>query len=251
MVLGPITLTFAAVGLAVLAYSLHRLRPVVHALRNDPIDVYRLSNHAGPVEVEGEARVDGGTVTAPFSGRACLAYEYEAEERSSSGKHSHWETLDSGGAAVPFLLDDGSAKVRVEPAGADLHLESHAVRVDPGDEPPGRIADYLAESDAVDPQDRTLDLRIVELNLGNEQRFVERRLDVDETAYVYGEAVEESAGGWGSGVVNAVIREGERAPAFVISDAPERATAWRMARGPLLGVAVGLVALGLAVSAAL
>ncbi|WP_225334970.1 E3 ubiquitin ligase family protein [Halomicrobium urmianum] len=250
MVSGPLTLAFAAAGLAVLSYSLHRLRSVVHALRNDPVDVYRLPNHSGPVEVEGEARLDGATVTAPFSGRECLAYEYEAEELRSSGKHSHWETLDSGGAAVPFLVDDGSGKARVEPAGAELHLESHVVRVDPGEKPPGRIAEYLAESDEVDPQDRTLDLRVVELNLGNEQRFVERRLDVDETAYVYGQAFEEASREWGSGVVNAVIRNGDRAPAFVVSDAPERATAWRMAKRPLLGVAVGLAALALAASAA-
>jgi len=35
------------------------------------------------------------------------------------------------------------------------------------------------------------------LNLGNQQKFVERRLDVGETVYVYGEAFEERSGGWG------------------------------------------------------
>ncbi|WP_226023173.1 E3 ubiquitin ligase family protein [Halomicrobium salinisoli] len=243
MVPGPFTLALGAVGLAVLAYGARRLRPVVHVLRNDPIDVYRLPNHPGPVEVEGEARVDRATGEAPFSGRECLAYEYEAQELRSSGKHSHWETLDEGGAAADFLVDDGTGTVRVEPQRASLHLESHTITVQPGDEPPGRIAEFLAESEEIDPQDRTLDLRLVELNLGNEQRFIERRLDVDETVYVYGEAFAEQSGGWGSGVVNAVIREGERAPAFVVSDAPERATAWRMAKGPLLWTGVGFVAL--------
>lgn len=41
--------------------------------------------------------------------------------------------------------------------------------------------------------------------------------------------------------MNAVVRRGERNPAFVVSDAPERATAWRIARGALVYVGMGCV----------
>lgn len=239
-VLALVLAGFGLVGLFVLRRGARDLRVVYHVLRNDPVDVYALPNRPGPVEIQGVAREgEDGTVTAPFSGRACLAYEYEVQELRSSGKTNHWETLDEGGDAVPFFLDDGTARVRVEPAGADLRFEQHVTRVDPGEEPPGRIAGYLAGTDEVDAQDGTLDLGVVELHLGNRQQFVERRLDVGETAYVYGEAVPESVAGWGSGLVNAVVRGGAAAPAFVVSDAPERATAWRIARGALFQVLFG------------
>ena len=231
---------FGLVGLVVFLFGARDLRVVYHVLRNDPVDVYTLPNRPGPVEIEGTAHEgDDGTVTAPFSGQECFAYEYEAQELRSSGKSSHWETLDEGSRAVPFFLDDGNARVRVEPGGADLHLEDHVTRVDPGDEPPERIQRYIEATDDVDAQDRTLDLRVVELNLGNDQKFIERRLDVGESVYVYGEAFSESVAGWGSGFVNSVVRRGDRTPAFVISDAPERATAWRIARGALVHVGLG------------
>lgn len=232
--------SFGLVGLAVFWYGARDLRVVYHILRNDPVDVYTLPNRPGPVEIEGTAQAgDDGTITAPFSGQECLAYEYEAQEYRSSGKHSDWETLDEGGRAVPFFLDDGDARVRIEPAGADLHFGDHVTRVDPGEEPPARIQRYIEATDDVDAQDGTLNLRVVELNLGNQQRFIERRLDVGESVYVYGEAFSESVGGWGAALVNAVVRRGERTPVFVISDAPERATALRIASGALIPVAVG------------
>jgi len=94
-------------------------------------------------------------------------------------------------------VDDGDARVRVEPAGASLHFGDHVTNVDPGDEPPERIRQFVAATDDVDAQDRALNLGPLKLNLGNQQKFVERRLDVGETVYVYGEAFEERSGGWG------------------------------------------------------
>jgi|AntDeeMinimDraft_5_1070356.scaffolds.fasta_scaffold00038_47 hypothetical protein len=246
MPLNPVGALFLAVflivGLAIFLYGARDLRVVYHVLRDDPVDVYTLPNRPGPVEIEGTAREgDDGTVTAPFSGQPCLAYEYEVQELRSSGKHSHWETLAEGGQAVPFFVDDGDARVRVEPAGASLHFGDHVTNVDPGDEPPERIRQFVAATDDVDAQDRALNLGPLKLNLGNQQKFVERRLDVGETVYVYGEAFEERSGGWGSGMVNAVVRRGERTPVFVVSDAPERATAWRIARGALVATGFGAV----------
>ena len=239
-----VALGFGAVALFLLWRGGRDLRVVAHVLRNDPVDVYTLPNRPGPVEIQGTAREgDDGTLTAPFSGRECLAYEYEVRELRSSGKHSHWETLEEGGDAVPFFLDDGDARVRVEPDGAALHLADHVLDVDPGEDLPDRIREYVEATDDVDAQDGTLDLRFVEFHLGNRQKFVERRLDVGESAYVYGAAVPERVDGWGGGLVNAVVRRGEATLTFVVSDAPERATAWRIARGALLQVGLGGLAL--------
>lgn len=103
--------------------------------------MYTLPNRPGPVErVRVAHEGDDGTVPAPFSGREWLACEHEVQELRSSGKNSHWKTLDEGSEVVSFFLDDGDARVRSEPAGAALHFEEHVTRVDPGHEPPGRIA---------------------------------------------------------------------------------------------------------------
>jgi hypothetical protein len=145
---------------------------------------------------------------------------------------------------VDFVVDDGTGRVLVNPDGADIHLESHSVTVPAGTELPDRLADYVAATDAVDPQDRTVNLLVTELNVGNRQRFTERRLDVGEDVYVYGLARKGPAVEWGSNLVDVLVGDGAATPVFVISDTDERGTAWRIARGGLwrVGLSIGLLA---------
>ncbi|WP_324757633.1 GIDE domain-containing protein [Haloarcula sp. GH36] len=225
------------------------LSTVYHILRNDPVPIRSVDGHTGPVEIEGTAVVDeeSGTVTSPLTGSDCLAYTYEVQELRSSGKHSNWETLDEGMGGVDFLVDDGTDRVRVDPEGADIRFESHSVTVPPGTELPETLAQYVGASDAVDEQDRTLNLVVTELSVGNKQRFIERRLDPGEHVYVYGLARRGPAAEWGSTLVDAVIGAGDGTPVFVISDTDERGTAWRIARDGLLKAGLGVVGLGIVV----
>jgi len=243
---------FAVFGVVIVYAAAQNLRTVYHILTNNPIPVRDLETRSGPVEIEGTATVDEGrTVETPFTGTECLAYEYEAQEYRSSGKNSSWRTLEEGGDAVPFVVEDGTGRVRVDPSGAALHFEEHATRVDAGSEPPERIAQYIESTDDIDIQDGTADLVITEVNYGNDQKFVERRLDVDEDVYVYGEADRAAAGGWGSGLVDAVVADGDRTPVFVVSDTSERGTAWRIGKKAVGMGAFGLLWLGLTVLIAL
>ncbi|MBX0323971.1 E3 ubiquitin ligase family protein [Halomicroarcula sp. F13] len=237
-----VALSFLAVA-GYLCYTGGReLTTVFHVLRNDPVPVRELHGQTGPVEISGTAVAgEDGTVTAPFTGSACLAYTYEVEELRSSGKSSSWHTLDEGMDGVDFVVDDGTDRVRVDPTGADLRLEDHTVTVSPGTELPDRLAQYVAASDAVDPQDATVNLLVTELHVGNRQRFTERRLDVGESVYVYGQAGRGPPVEWGSDLVDAVVSDGDVTPVFVVSDTSERGTAWRIARGGLWRVGVGLV----------
>lgn len=243
-----VPLLVALALLAVSGYLLYvggrSLRTVWHILRDDPVPVRELHGHAGPVEIEGAARTDdGATVTAPFTGSECLAYTYEVEELRSTGKSSSWQTLDEGMAGVDFLVADDTGQVRVDPTGADIRLEEHTLRVGPGDELPERLVQYIEQTDDVEKQDASLDLGITELHLGNEQRFTERRLDLGEEVYVYGAATRGPSTGWGSDLVDAVVRDGPGTPVFVVSDTDERGTAWRFATDGLWRVAVGGVLL--------
>lgn len=244
-----IAAAFVGVG-GYLAYSGGRgLFGVYHILRNDPVPVRELQGRSGPVEVEGTARPgdDSGTVTAPFTGTECLAYEYEVEELRSSGKNSHWRTLDEGADGVAFEVADDTGRVRVDLEGADVRLEDRTTRVSPGDELPAELTAYVESTDDVETQDTTVDLLVTELNVGNEQRFTERRLDVGESVYVYGQARTSPSTEWGSARVDVVVGDGEAAPVFVISDTGERETAWRFAGGGLVRLLAGLLVVGLPV----
>lgn len=85
---------------------------------------------------------------------------------------------------VDFVVDDGTGRVRVDPTGATIHLESHSVTVPADTELPDRLAAYVESTDAVDSQDRTVNLLVTEVTVGDRQRFTERRLDVGEDVYV-------------------------------------------------------------------
>ncbi len=187
-----------------------------------------------------------GPSQPPFTGTECLAYTYEVEEWRSSGNSSSWQTLDEGQGGVDFLVDDGTGRVRVDPQGADIRLDGDSITVKPGKELPDRLERYVEATESVDKQDGTVNLLVTEVNTGNKQRFTERRLDVGETVYVYGQATRGPSAGWGSSVVDAVIGDGDAIPTFVVSDTDERATAWRFAQGGLwrLGVGVAVLAVG-------
>jgi hypothetical protein len=248
--LAPVDTVTAAAGLGLLVLGFAAffraasdLRPVYRILRNNPIPVRDLVYHSGPAEIEGTAEGDEKGVKAPFTGKTCLAYEYEVQELRSSGKSSHWKTLDEGGAAAPFLVADDTGTVQVDGPAASLHLEATSLRLDPGEEPPARIAEYLRESEEVEPQDRTIDLVVTELNVGNDQKFIERRLDIGESVHVYGHVDSAPAGEWGSGVVDALLTAGEDT-ALVVSDTSERGAAWRLLKTRLLWPAVGITLVG-------
>lgn len=231
-VTAAVGLGLLVVGFAALSRAASALRPVYRVLREEPLAISDLVYHSGPAEIEGTAAGDEKGVKAPFTGTTCLAYEYEVQELRSSGKNSYWKTLDEGGAAAPFLVQDDTGTVQVDSPAAELHLEATSLRLDPGEEPPARIAEYLRESEEVDPQDRTIDLVVTELNVGNDQKFIERRLDIGESVHVYGHVDRAPAGEWGSGLVDAFLTAGEDTP-LVVSDTSERGAAWRLLKSRL------------------
>jgi len=219
-----------------------QLEPARNIMRDDPVTIRDLIYHDGPVEVSGVARVDedAGIARAPFSGRECLAYEYEAQEYQNTGQSAHWKTIDEGLRAVPFLVEDDSGSVPVDPRRAELHFDAEKMTIDPGERPPERVERYIHQTEDLELQNDSIDLVVTELTLGNKQRFVERRLDVDESVHVYGDVGKAPAGEWGSGRVDAVLKRGEGIP-LVISDGAERDTAWRIVKSRLLWAAVGVV----------
>lgn len=237
-------LVFVVPGILILYYGWQQLQPAVQVYRNDPIPIREVPRHDGPVEIEGTAGVDEETFTAPFTHTECPVYEYKAQEFRSSGQGGSWKTLDEGWGALPFVVDDGTGRMRIDPKDASFAFDEDKIKVKGGDQPPQPIMQYLQQNPDMDPQhDETLDLGITELNTGSRQRFVEGRLDIGESVHVYGGVEPAETGDWGSDLVGATLTTTADGT-FTISDSSERGTAWELAKMPLLVVAAGLVAVG-------
>lgn len=247
----------AAVGLVALVpalYGVRELRLANRVLRSRPNSVLDTTK-GGPVELRGTAEPVDNVLRGPLSGAACLAYEYEVKEKRQSKNGHSWEAIDSGENAVPFRLDDGSGSVLVEPPGADFRLHGgDELDVDGGTAPPESIQAFIDRTDAVDCQNRAIDLRLFELRTGTDRRFVERRLEIGEDVHVLGTARYDTTVATATGQVNAAVGVGEGALSpspvtrfrhrltgdpFVISDRSERGLGVR-------AVAVGLSAIAIA-----
>ncbi|WP_244605370.1 hypothetical protein [Halorhabdus rudnickae] len=236
----------ALVGFVVVALSARELWFAWRVYRGESLAVYELPNETGPVEVKGVAEPDAGTVEAPISGSPCLICGWEVQERRTSGtgkgSNTYWKTLDEGLLGGPFRLADDTASCRVEPAGSDRRLEEHTVTVPGGTVPPAEVREFVAANPNVSPQDGTIDLGVAELRVGNEQRFVERRLDPGEDCYVYGRAHYDQTAGSRGGEVSVRI-DGESVRRFLIADRRERGVAWDVAKVGFAGALFGLLML--------
>jgi hypothetical protein len=102
----------------------------------------------GLVELSGLA---GGpyTLRAPLTGVPCYYYRTLSWQLKQSGKNRHWEKVADEALYVPFYLDDNSAKVLVDPQGAELDLhrdfqeEFHTSLFSTQLEVPGNAAAFL------------------------------------------------------------------------------------------------------------
>ncbi|MFD1565555.1 GIDE domain-containing protein [Haloarchaeobius amylolyticus] len=106
------------------------------------------------VALSGEAVATDGTVEAPFTGTEAVVYESTVFEPSDDYGESNadpldeydWRAANLFSDRVPFAIDDGTGRVRVEPTGATLELDQLDVFEVAGDEQaPERIeAMFLA-----------------------------------------------------------------------------------------------------------
>lgn len=215
----------------------------------------------GAVHLAGEVNPtdEYDTLTSPLSGEETLLYTYEIEEYGDFGEGEGWHPVAGGSDGVPFVLDDGTGTVTVNPAGSNLFLEARTSKhvdlrefPDPGDEP--------GESDSADLDELVtrhdaragrIHVGSVTLNEGSRYRLRERRIEPGDHLYVTGTA-ESDWDGPGSlvydtddpGPFGSVLKQ-----PFVVSDYAERSSArYLLKRGTAwagVGVVAFLLALGL------
>jgi len=214
-----------------------------------------------PVDLQGQARPHEETLEAPFSGRSCLGYQYEVEEYRHDDDGSNWHTVDSGTEVVPFLLDLGNGSVLVDAERADLDIgdDQHRQTVGGGDEPPKRIKRFVAANDSLSSENKSLDLKIAEIDYGDRRRYTENVLLPEETCFVSGvgrtTGTDLQVPRGASAVVGPPRERGEGRLAdlrdwlnpltFYVADAPKGTAAKRqLFRGALLSL-FGLFAVGI------
>lgn len=224
----PAVLIFAGIGLFLLGAGLREAIRAVRLRRTAPTPVSALSEAGGRVVVTGVARRADRTVTAPFTGRDCLAYSWHVDavtpERSRDGVQFRRNVVDRGREAVPFLVDDGTGTVLVDPAGSDL-----------------RLAESWVEDYRPDPADRgdlVFDMEGFPDWEQYDRRYHEARLDEGETVSVHGtvraDGEELRAGRVG-------VRIAGRGT--LVSDVDDRTMARRSLRAAAISVTLGAVVL--------
>lgn len=250
------TLFVATIG----GYGLIELWRAYLIYTREPDDV-RDATTGGRIELEGTAHPTTGTLEGPFTGEECLVCDYKVQEYRSSGKSSSWQTVDDDTIAVPFLVDDGTGTVLVEPAAVRTNLSrAERIQVEGGETPPARIRRFIEGNPDIDSENTSLDLKVIELTTGNKRRYIERRLDPGEPVHVLGHASYGRDGLEYAGSVNATVGprladDGDHSwfarlryrisgREFVISDAKERGAAWRIAKPGLIAVFIAILVAG-------
>jgi hypothetical protein len=247
VVLAPLVVVGLVPGLLGVLVLLHVLRGVGDAaavLRIQRVPVRSVPDELGrSVVLSGRARTpaSGETLRGPVSGSDALVVEHAVDERRADDGYSTWHRVDDRRASVPFVLDDGTASVRVDPRTATLSLGTDdAVHVAAGEAVPDRLRGSTTDPDA-DADPRPLDRDAVTLTADRARRFTERRLRPDDDVTVVGRPTPTLGG---DGAVNAIVDSGNP---FVVADATPRTVARRLAVEWGLYLAGGVVLSGLGV----
>lgn len=249
MVTGPETTMLAAVvvgiGLVLLGAGLRALYRSLRVAREAPTDVRAVTEDGGVASLEGTARPIDGVLESPYAGEECLAYE--ATQLRKAGADD-WRTEAEDRDGVPFLLEDDTAAILVDPSDATLELATgtsfHAT--ERSDDPTADLQDARRRDHGRGLRSR-LGFRQVPRDVL--RRFRELRLDPGETVHVRGPIDTDAAGARVSGAVSAAVRGTDKA-SVLLSDTDRRTTLARTLLTAALGIGLGIAALAGAVGIA-
>lgn len=94
-----------------------RARELRRAVERTPVSgIGTLS--PGRVAVEGEVRPHRETLPEPIGDGECVVVRYQRLRRNSSGTGPGGETVENRVEVVPFLVDDGTGEILVNPPGS-------------------------------------------------------------------------------------------------------------------------------------
>jgi hypothetical protein len=87
----------------------------------------------GPAKVQGRIVAFGDSMTAPLSGRPCVYYRFQVEEKKTrhgpplhGGGGSYWKTIINDVQSIPCGVDDGTGVAGLDLRGAEMVLSPGA-----------------------------------------------------------------------------------------------------------------------------
>jgi hypothetical protein len=183
-------------------------------IRNTPTSTIR-SMPVGAVEVNGEAAPVEEPLTSPLTQQDACMYQLRVREYRPDGEDdSDWETVFYTSKHVPFRLDDGTGKVRIDPDDAQLEIDRETgVDVDDGELPPKPVREW-ANQHGIDSRHLTSTSRY-------DRKLQERVLEDGESAYVFGGAQRREEARFAENERNLVVREHDGTETFIVSDQSE------------------------------
>jgi hypothetical protein len=193
----------------------------------------------GRTELVGTAKAADETFRQPFTdGEAVFVHYQIQEEREDSDGDTSWSTLDEDTWVTPFILDDGTGEILIEPAvSAKFEISDEyttSIDVSEGGSTPAAVGAFLAQGTEVEPSSH------------NRRRYTQEVIPPGETVYVLGGA-EVLEGREGRDEARLVIRRDAGSDRFVISDMTEETlTSTLSRRAPfqiLLGLGISAVCL--------
>lgn len=98
----------------------------------------------GLVEIVGKViTIKGNTLQSPFSLTDCVYYKYSVERWVKQNDSHHWQVVNSGKSSLPFLINDETGSVLVNPVGANIDIKYTTFTSDSGHDPPPIIRNFL------------------------------------------------------------------------------------------------------------
>ena len=98
----------------------------------------------GLVEIFGRVvPIEKNLLNSPFSNTECVYYKYTVERWVKRNDRHHWQVVNSGKTSLPFILNDNTGSVLINPIGADIDIKSTTFSSGAGQDPPLIIQNFL------------------------------------------------------------------------------------------------------------
>jgi len=190
----------------------------------------------GLVEIFGDAvQSKNNILKSPFSNKDCVYYKYSIEELRSSGKNTHWVTVDKGEERRLFFLKDETGSVLVNPKHAKIDIPvDNRYNSSLGHDPTEAAKQFLAS--------RNIRWEGFLLGLNKTMRYAESFIAPGDKLYIMGTAgdnpfVKEAS--VEKGVEDIMIQKGKFEKFYYISDKSEHAVLSKFTLKSYGGVLLG------------
>ena len=190
----------------------------------------------GLVEIYGKVVPSKNNILkSPFSNRDCVYYKYNIDELRSSGKNTHWVTIDKGEEHRLFFLKDETGSVLIDPNKAKIDIPvDNRYDSSMGKDPPEAAKQFLAR--------RNIAWEGFLFGVNKTMRYVESFIAPDDKLYIMGTAgdnpyIKEAS--VEKGVEDVMIQKGKFEKFYYISDRSEHAVLSKFALKSYGGVILG------------